>query len=45
MPEISAITWKKWFETKFVPRAKKPVKTIYLFIDELLNYNEAEQSG
>ncbi len=42
MPEISKVTWRKWFETKFVPETKKPVKTIYLFIDELLNYNEAE---
>jgi len=41
MPEISAITWKKWFETKFISTAKKPVKTIYLFIDELLNFNES----
>ena len=41
MPEISGITWKKWFETQFVPTTNKPVKTIYLFIDELLNFNES----
>jgi Fe-S oxidoreductase len=42
MPEISHITWKKWFETKFKPTTRKPIKTVYLFIDELLNFNEAE---
>ncbi|MBA4055941.1 MAG: FAD-binding oxidoreductase, partial [Marivirga sp.] len=42
MPALSKISWKKWFETKFKPTTKKPVKTIYFFIDELLNYNEAE---
>ena len=25
-----------------MPTAAKPVKTVYLFIDELLNFNEAE---
>ena len=42
MPEISGITWKKWFETQFIPTTNKPVKTIYLFIDELLNFNESD---
>ncbi|HYF70849.1 MAG TPA: FAD-linked oxidase C-terminal domain-containing protein [Ohtaekwangia sp.] len=42
MPEISSTTWKKWFTKKFRPTVKSPVKTVYLFIDELLNYNEAE---
>jgi Fe-S oxidoreductase len=41
MPEISATTWLKWFKKEFRPTVKNPVKTIYLFIDELLNYNEA----
>jgi len=42
MPHISRITWKKWFTRRFTPSVKNPVKTIYLFIDELLNYNEAD---
>lgn len=42
MPELSDITWKKWFETKFEPTTVSPLKTVYLFIDELLNFNEAE---
>jgi Fe-S oxidoreductase len=42
MPHISRIAWKKWFTHEFQPAAKSPVKTVYLFIDELLNYNEAE---
>lgn len=42
MPEISAISWKKWFNTEFKPTARNPARTVYLFIDELLNFNEAE---
>lgn len=42
MPHLSNITWKKWFTTKFKPTVKKPTKSVYLFIDELLNFNEAE---
>ena len=42
MPEISSVTWKKWFKTQFKPTVTKPVKTVYIFIDELLNFNEAE---
>ncbi|MEX1241942.1 MAG: FAD-linked oxidase C-terminal domain-containing protein [Cyclobacteriaceae bacterium] len=42
MPHISPIAWKKWFTREFKPAVKNPVKTVYLFIDELLNYNEAE---
>lgn len=42
MPELSKITWKKWCLKHFTPSVKKPVKSVYLFIDELLNYNEAE---
>jgi FAD/FMN-containing dehydrogenase/Fe-S oxidoreductase len=42
MPEISPMTWKKWFTREFKPTVKKkPVKSVYLFIDELLNFNEA----
>lgn len=42
MPPIARVTWKKWFTKQFKPTVKNPVKTVYLFIDELLNYNEAE---
>jgi FAD/FMN-containing dehydrogenase/Fe-S oxidoreductase len=42
MPHLSPISWKKWFTQKFKPTVKQPTKTVYLFIDELLNYNEAE---
>jgi Fe-S oxidoreductase len=42
MPKISPISWRKWFTSEFKPTVRKPVKTVYLFIDELLNYNEAE---
>jgi Fe-S oxidoreductase len=42
MPHLSKITWKKWFTTKFKPTVQRPIKSVYLFIDELLNYNEAE---
>jgi Fe-S oxidoreductase len=42
MPHISRVTWKKWFEKNFKPTAKNPAKSVYLFIDELLNFNEAE---
>jgi len=42
MPELSRITWKKWFKQVFQPTVTHPKKTVYLFIDELLNYNEAE---
>jgi FAD/FMN-containing dehydrogenase/Fe-S oxidoreductase len=42
MPHLSPVSWKKWFTTKFKPSVQHPTKTVYLFIDELLNYNEAE---
>lgn len=42
MPEISKITWEKWYRKHFKPTVKDPVKTVFIFIDELLNYNEAE---
>ncbi|XOV92814.1 MAG: FAD-binding and (Fe-S)-binding domain-containing protein [Bacteroidota bacterium] len=41
MPEISSTTWKKWLKG-FSPSVSKPIKTIYLFADEFLNYNEAK---
>ncbi len=42
MPGISNITWEKWFKNYFKPTVKNPTKTVYIFIDELLNFNEAE---
>jgi len=42
MPLLSDVTWRKWFENSFRSSPSKPVKTVYLFIDELLNFNEAE---
>jgi FAD/FMN-containing dehydrogenase/Fe-S oxidoreductase len=42
MPHLSPITWEKWFNRDFKPTVKRPIATVYIFIDELLNYNEAE---
>jgi len=42
MPKLSKISWNKWYKTKFKPTVTNPVKTVHLFIDELLNFNEAE---
>jgi len=42
MPHLSPITWEKWFKRYFKPTVKRPIKAVYIFIDELLNYNEAE---
>ena len=42
MPKLSKISWNKWYKTKFKPTVKNPIKTVYLFVDELLNFNEAE---
>lgn len=42
MPALSDITWKKWFEKEFRPTAATSDKKVYLFIDELLNFNESE---
>ncbi len=41
MPHLSKVTWKKWFRS-FQPRTTSPKKTVYMFVDEFLNYNEAE---
>ncbi len=41
MPELSQMSWKSWFKKNFQPTVKEPVGKVYLFIDELLNYNEA----
>jgi FAD/FMN-containing dehydrogenase/Fe-S oxidoreductase len=42
MPKLSKMSWKKWYATSFRPTATSPKKTVYLFVDELLNFNEAE---
>jgi Fe-S oxidoreductase len=42
MPHLSSVSWKKWLKKEFKPATTKPLKTVYLFVDELLNYNEAE---
>ena len=42
MPHISRVSWKKWVRDGFKPSVQHPVKTVYVFVDELLNYNEAE---
>jgi FAD/FMN-containing dehydrogenase/Fe-S oxidoreductase len=41
MPEISDTTWKHWFTHTFKPVTKGATKSVYIFIDELLNFNEA----
>ncbi len=41
MPHLSKVRWKKWLKD-FKPSVKDPVKTVYLFVDEMLDYNEAE---
>jgi Fe-S oxidoreductase len=42
MPHLSKTSWRSWYKKEFRPITKNPKKTIFLFIDELLNYNEAE---
>jgi FAD/FMN-containing dehydrogenase/Fe-S oxidoreductase len=42
MPKLSKISWSKWYKTKFKATVTNPIKTVYLFVDELLNFNEAE---
>src|SRR5690606_17360497 len=42
MPEIAPMQWKTWYKKRFKPTAKPDARTVYLFIDELLNYNEAD---
>lgn len=41
MPDISRTAWKRWYAREFRPTVQNPIKSVYLFIDELLNYNEA----
>ncbi|HZY82288.1 MAG TPA: FAD-linked oxidase C-terminal domain-containing protein [Cyclobacteriaceae bacterium] len=40
MPHVTSKTWKKWYLNEFKP--KKSDRVVYIFIDELLNYNEPE---
>lgn len=42
MPRVTSRTWMKWFRKEFRPSVKAPARRVYLFIDELLNYNEPE---
>jgi FAD/FMN-containing dehydrogenase/Fe-S oxidoreductase len=42
MPEISKRSWKNWLRKEFRASAMNPIKPVYLFVDEFLNYNEAE---
>lgn len=42
MPHLSKVSWRKWFTHKFKPTTLNPKKTVYLFVDELLNFNESE---
>lgn len=42
MPHLSKVSWRKWIKKSFKPSVKKPIKSVYLFVDELLNFNEAE---
>ena len=42
MPHVARLSWRKWFTKHFRPTVTNTVKTVYLFIDELLNYNEPE---
>lgn len=41
MPTISSQTWSGWFKKSFTPTAKNPKRAVYLFIDELINFNES----
>ncbi len=42
MPHLSRVSWKRWLRNEFRPTVTNPKKTVHLFVDELLNYNEAE---
>jgi FAD/FMN-containing dehydrogenase/Fe-S oxidoreductase len=39
MPQISNRTWKSWMKNRNATKSQGPV--VYMFVDELLNYNEA----
>lgn len=38
LPDVTSNTWKKWHKNEFKP--KMTGRAVYIFIDELLNYNE-----
>jgi FAD/FMN-containing dehydrogenase/Fe-S oxidoreductase len=38
LPEVTSKTWKKWYLNEF--KIQKTGKIVYIFIDELLNFNE-----
>jgi Fe-S oxidoreductase len=40
LPEVTSKTWKKWYLNEF--KSKKSDKVVYIFIDELLNFNEPQ---
>jgi FAD/FMN-containing dehydrogenase/Fe-S oxidoreductase len=42
MPHLSKISWRKWLKQEFKPTVQNPKKSVHLFVDELLNFNEAE---
>lgn len=39
MPDVTSKTWKKWFQSKYQP-TRTNTREVFLFIDELLNFNE-----
>lgn len=41
MPSLSDVTWQGWMRNEFKACSQKPIKKVYLFVDELLNYNES----
>lgn len=42
MPTLSKMSWEDWYKKKFKPTAGEGARQVYLFIDELINYNEAD---
>jgi Fe-S oxidoreductase len=40
LPDVTSNTWKKWYLNKF--KIQKTGKIVYIFIDELLNFNEPQ---
>lgn len=42
MPNVTSKTWRKWYRKKFRPTARQGERSVYIFIDELINYNEPE---
>lgn len=45
LPLLSSVTLKKWYDENYQWLAReliRPIKTIYLFADEFINFNDAE---